>query len=118
NHCRIFVRIFCKIRCGDENSLFGALSLKCAGKLLDFWTTDSTIPAFCLNIDNVQSQTILVDHTVNSAIPGLTDRTTGILARSAITHCYQKLHNELLEKSRRTLLNFCQQVDHKLLSNL
>jgi hypothetical protein len=61
------------------------LSLKGTSKLLDFWKTDGAVPGFCVHIDNIQAQTVLVDDAVNPAITGSSDRATGILTRPWIT---------------------------------
>ena len=66
--------------------------------------------AFCLNIDAVQPERVLIYHAVHSAIAAATDRSAGIRLGPTEAHAEKQLHNQALEKIRRRCANAVEQV--------
>jgi hypothetical protein len=58
---------------GDEDALrcLSAHQASCEG--LDLRTTDAAFPAFRLDIDLIEPEAVLLDLTVDAAVPALTD---------------------------------------------
>src|SRR5512142_380054 len=76
--------------------------MKGTDELLDIGSTDGAVPALRLNVDGVESQTVLADNTVDPFVPGLADSAPGFNPVAAIAHLEEELDDQVLKEPVRT----------------
>jgi hypothetical protein len=76
-------------------------------------TTDCVGPSLRLDVNHVQSKSILFDDPVNALISGTSDGLPRVEQRAAVPHLDEKLHDDPLEELRGTCLNTFQQIGRK-----
>ena len=84
-------------RC-DKDALFRSLSLQGARKLLYLWPPHRVLPSLRLDVDGVESKTVLVNDSVDASIPGTANRASCVSMCPSISHRYQEVDDELLEE--------------------
>src|SRR5207253_4557425 len=84
-------------------------TLKTACKSLDDRAADNIVPSLGLHINHVESKLVLFDDPIDTAVTTLTDHSRRIFERSAVAHCHQQVEYELLEETRRQLLDLREQ---------
>src|SRR5687767_10173973 len=80
-----------KARGGDEHAFSRTLALKCACKPLNVWSADAVLPALCLDIDGVETESIFLDNSVDALVAGTAYNSRSILARSAVSHRHKQI---------------------------
>lgn len=72
--------------CRDEHALARTLALQRTGELLYLGSTHDRIPSLGLNVEDVQTELVLVDHSIDAAVTAPSNRASGLLTRAAVTH--------------------------------
>ena len=62
------------------------MSFEAAHKPLEVGPANDIAPAFRLDVNDIKTQPVLLDDSIDSAIATLPDRLTGVNARAAIAH--------------------------------
>ncbi len=97
----------CKFNCrcriggrGNEDTLGGPKANQAPGERLNLRSSDrcSWSIAFCLNVNAVKSQNVLIDHAVDSTVAGSSKLLGCTFVRAAVTHCNKKIDDQMLEK--------------------
>src|SRR6266850_6991069 len=87
---------------GDEDALPRAAPLQRACKPLYFRPADPGFPPLCLDVDDIQTEPILLDYSVDSAITASSDGLTGIPKTAAIPH----LDNQPVRHTKGARMSF------------
>ena len=73
--------------------------MQCSYERLQSWSSDvaSTLVAFCLDENPIETSRILPDHAVDPAISALTELVSSISSRTTVTHCLEQFYYQRFE---------------------
>src|SRR6185369_2166294 len=69
-----------KIAGGDKDAFVGLLPRQGSDETLNLLSADGVLPAFRLDVDDIEAQTILVDHAVNALVIGYLRGSSGFFS--------------------------------------
>src|SRR5688572_26653017 len=92
-----FQCVVSEIARGDKNSLRRFVTRQCAHKILNFNTANGVLPAFGLNVNYIQTESVVIDDTVYSGVVGHLGDFRRLSFASAVPHCDEEIHDELFE---------------------
>jgi len=84
---------------GHEDPLLGSFPVQGADELLDLRTPDGAIPFFGLDVNDIETEPIFANDTVDPFISGSADCLAGVLPGATVPHLQEKLDDELFKKS-------------------
>ena len=82
-------------------------------ELSDNGSTDCALPPLRLNIDGVETQAILLDYSINTAITGPSNDAGCVLKTSSIAHRDQQLDNQPFKERGRDGSYSCEHFVYK-----
>lgn len=77
----------------DENAFACTLRIKSPFEIANRSLSHRSFPAFSLDIDCVKTQTIFIDHAINSTITRLSNSFTRLNLAAAVAHREQQINN-------------------------
>src|ERR1700686_1927887 len=84
--------------------------MECSHKLLDLRSADGPFPFLRLQINSVEAESILVNESVNSFVPGFSNRLARLFSGPAVTHSQQEFDNKTFEKLGGARLDSAEKV--------
>jgi hypothetical protein len=75
-----------KITGSAGNALIGLLGGECTDEALHLFAPDIALPALGLHIDDIEPETVFVDHTVDACFGGFLGDLSSFLARTTVAH--------------------------------
>ena len=90
--------------------------MECADERLDDGPSDGPLPSLRLNVDNVETEFVFADHTVDAAIPTGSGSEARVLGPIAVPHRVQHVEYEVFERRRRHGVDALEQLDGQSLT--
>src|SRR6266496_5481327 len=78
--------------------------------MLDFSPPDNTFPALCLDMNLFETQTVLVNDSIDAFISCLLSYPTSFNARAAVSHCEQQIDDHALKPKRIDVREFGKKI--------
>lgn len=97
---------------GDEDAFGGTDADEAAEKALHFWPADADMGgvALGLHIDAIKAEAVLIDHAIDTTVPGFAQPARGIFMAATVTHANEQIDDGALEEGRALRQNALQQV--------
>src|SRR5215471_9014431 len=68
------------------------------------------LPAFCLDINDIEPQLVFLDDAVHAAIPTSSKCLASVLSRTSVPHCDQKIYNKSLKERCGSFANLLHEI--------